>query len=96
MRIKDPENPGRVIPVILIMPQKNTKSKLSFSVAGSKKLIPSPKQIPVNVIKIVALFQDLKSLYMYITDPIIIPKNTLHTYNSYCTIRKSSAFEILK
>ena len=34
MRMKDPERPGKIIPVIPTMPQKKTKNKLSFSLAG--------------------------------------------------------------
>ena len=62
--MKEPENPGSVIPVMLMIPQKNTNSKLSFSVAGFKKLMLNPKTIPMIVLKMVVLFQDLKSLKM--------------------------------
>ena len=40
MSINEPENPGKAIPVTLITPQKNTNQRLSFCVAGSKRLIP--------------------------------------------------------
>ena len=48
MRIKDPEKPGNVIPETLIIPQKKTKRRLSFSFAGSKKLTLRPKMMPME------------------------------------------------
>ena len=44
-----------------------------------KKLSPIPREIPMKVVNMVLKFQVLKSLKIYKTDPIIIPKNTLHT-----------------
>ncbi len=44
----DPERPGIVIPETLIIPQKSTKSKLSFSGRIFKKLIAKPKENPKN------------------------------------------------
>ena len=64
LRIKEPENPGRVMPDTLIMPQKNTNHKLSFSVAGSKKLMLMPTAAPSIKAMIVLVFHALKSLLM--------------------------------
>ena len=50
------------MPETLIIPQKKTKKRLSFSVAGSKKLMLMPAIAPKTDAIIVDLFHSLKSL----------------------------------
>tara|TARA_B100001564_G_scaffold354875_1_gene366225 strand:- start:215 stop:391 length:177 start_codon:yes stop_codon:yes gene_type:complete len=50
---KEPERPGMVIPETLIMPQKKTNNKLSFSGIIFEKLMAKPKESPTINAKIV-------------------------------------------
>ena len=43
----DPDSPGRIIPLIPIIPQINTKNKFGFSVAGVARLIENAIVIPM-------------------------------------------------
>ena len=56
--MNEPERPGKIIPLTLIIPHKKTKIKLSFSFAGSNKLIINPTLTPTITNKIFML--DLK------------------------------------
>ena len=60
MRIKEPENPGNVMPETLIIPQKNTNQRLLFCVAGGKKLILKPNIVLIIKAVTVTGFQSLK------------------------------------
>ena len=46
LEINEPEKPGNVMSETLMMPQKNTNQRLSFSLAGFKKLMLRPTIIP--------------------------------------------------
>ena len=47
IRIKEPDSPGKVMPETLMIPQKNIKTKLSFCVAGLRKLMDMPMIKPI-------------------------------------------------
>ena len=47
IKINDPDRPGRIIPVIPIIPQIKTKNKLSFSFDGEMKVNNTAINIPI-------------------------------------------------
>tara|TARA_B100001996_G_scaffold382752_1_gene375550 strand:+ start:1208 stop:1411 length:204 start_codon:yes stop_codon:yes gene_type:complete len=45
----EPDSPGKVIPEILIIPQKKMKINELFSISGLMNVIDNPNIIPINV-----------------------------------------------
>ena len=74
IRIKEPDSPGSIIPLIPIIPQINTKNRLSFSLAGVIKLNDSAIPVPIIKLIIVAVFHCVILFPTKYIDAIINPK----------------------
>ena len=72
--MNEPERPGKIIPLTLIIPHKKTKIKLSFSFAGSNKLIINPIVTPIRTNKIFLLDLKLTNFLRWKIVPITNPK----------------------
>ena len=94
--MNEPERPGKIIPLTLIIPHKKTKIKLSFSFAGSNKLIINPTLIPAITNKIFMLDLKLTNFLRWKIVPITNPKKRLQTYISYLSRNISRIFEVEK
>ena len=94
--MNEPERPGKIIPLTLIIPHKKTKIKLSFSFAGSNKLIINPTLIPAITNKIFMLDFKLTNFLRWKIVPITNPKKRLQTYISYLSRNISRIFEVEK
>ena len=94
--MNEPERPGKIIPLTLIIPHKKTKIKLSFSFAGSNKLIINPTLIPAMTNKRFMLDLKLTNFLRWKIVPITNPKKRLQTYISYLSRNISRIFEVEK
>ena len=94
--MNEPERPGKIIPLTLIIPHKKTKIKLSFSFAGSNKLIINPTLTPTRTNKRLLLDLKLTNFLRWIIVPITNPKKRLQTYISNLSRNISRIFEVEK
>ena len=70
----EPDSPGKIMPLIPIIPHINTKNKFEFSVAGVTKFKENEIVVPIINVIIDCVFQFFTLFPIKITDARISPK----------------------